>query len=47
MFWIGLVIGIFIGANIGLFVMGLMVAASRKMPSMPDEIRSNFPTSPD
>jgi uncharacterized membrane-anchored protein YhcB (DUF1043 family) len=47
MFWLGLAIGIFIGANIGIFIMAMTVAASRKIPNMPNEIRSNYPTSPD
>jgi hypothetical protein len=35
------------GANLGILIMAMMVAASRKTPTMPDEIRSNYPTSPD
>jgi hypothetical protein len=30
MFWIGLVIGIFIGANIGVVAMGVVVAGADK-----------------
>lgn len=29
MFWLGLVIGLFVGANIGLFVIGLCLAAQK------------------